>query len=423
MKQIHRTCAAIAASLMLLMTACASKPPTVVPEPQTLTVQTLPKATAPPLSPTETPEPTATPSATPKPTTSPTAKPTATPTPKPKATVKPATLTPEKEEEILKEPVQEESKNEDNTIQQSRPTPPPVVDSVPTPSPTKEPAKTPTPTKTPKPTASPSATPKPGASPSPTPKPTPTPSPTPDPSYTGWVSGPNGDSYLVAGKPITGWQSIGGRRYFFDESGILQSRTGIDVSSYQGSINWQKVAADDISFAFLRIGGQYYRQEGGFYKDSYFESNYSGATKAGLDVGVYFFSQAITPQEAQEEALWVVAQLKGRGLDLPIVYDLEDPAADSRFHLANLNRQEVTDLCTAFCETIEANGYDAMVYTNPDWIRNRLDINQLSQYPLWIAHYTTAKEPSAPSWWRSWQYTSVGKVSGINGSVDMNVMR
>lgn len=227
---------------------------------------------------------------------------------------------------------------------------------------------------------------------------------------------------MVKGKPITGSQIIGGRRYIFSSSGVLQTRLGIDVSSYQKAINWKSVASDGISFAFLRIGGQYYRQSGGFYKDNYFEQNYTGAKNAGIDIGVYFFSQAITPEEAKEEALWVVAQLKGRGLQLPIVYDLEDPANDSRFHLANLNRQEVTDLCKAFCETIEANGYDAMVYTNPDWIRNKLYLDQLSSYPLWLANYTQASMPSGSDSWKAWQYTSSGTVKGISGGVDMNIM-
>lgn len=364
------------------------------------------------------PETEATPS--PTPTVAPTATPSPSPasSPTPKATIKPQVLTEEKKEEILEKPVQKPSQEEDQVIQESKPTPPPIVDTVPTPAPTSAPTATPTP----KPTAA--STPKPGATPSPTPTPVPTstPKPTPDPSYTGWYTTSQGTQYLVQGKPITGSQIIGGRRYIFSSTGILKTRLGIDVSSYQGSINWNSVANDGISFAFLRIGGQYYRQEGGFYKDNYFEKNYTGAQNAGLDTGVYFFSQAITPEEAREEALWVVAQLKGRGLQLPIVYDLEDPADDSRFHLANLNRQQVTELCLAFCETIEANGYDAMVYTNPDWIWNRLYLDQLSSYPLWLAHYTSAALPSASDNWKAWQYTSSGSVKGINGKVDMNVM-
>ena len=183
------------------------------------------------------------------------------------------------------------------------------------------------------------------------------------------------------------------------------------------------MANDDISFAFLRIGGQYYRKEGGFYRDTYFDKNYTDATANGVDIGVYFFSQAITPEEAQQEALWVINQLNGRPLDLPVVYDLEDPAADSRFHLANLSRQQVTDLALAFCETIEANGYKAAVYTNPNWIQNTLYLDQLLQYPLWLAHYTTNLLPSGTDNWLWWQYTSSGTVDGILGKTDLNVIR
>lgn len=412
--------AVLAACCLVGTTGCVSADMnTMAPLP---IVTTAAEDLAPSLLPEGTPSPSPETEATPSPT--PTVAPTATPSPSPassptpKATIKPQVLTEEKKEEILEKPVQKPSQEEDQVIQESKPTPPPIVDTVPTPAPTSAPTATPTP----KPTAA--STPKPGATPSPTPTPVPTstPKPTPDPSYTGWYTTSQGTQYLVQGKPITGSQIIGGRRYIFSSTGILKTRLGIDVSSYQGSINWNSVANDGISFAFLRIGGQYYRQEGGFYKDNYFEKNYTGAQNAGLDTGVYFFSQAITPEEAREEALWVVAQLKGRGLQLPIVYDLEDPADDSRFHLANLNRQQVTELCLAFCETIEANGYDAMVYTNPDWIWNRLYLDQLSSYPLWLAHYTSAALPSASDNWKAWQYTSSGSVKGINGKVDMNVM-
>lgn len=416
--------AVLAACCLVGTTGCVSADMnTMAPVPiVTTAAEDLAPSLLPEGTPSPSPETESTPS--PTPTVAPTATPSPSPTPSPtpQATIKPQVLTEEKKEEILEKPVQKPSQEEDQVIQESKPTPPPIVDTVPTPAPTAAP--TPTPTPTPRPTATP--TPKPGATPSPTPEATPTftptPTPTPDPSYTGWYTTSQGTQYLVQGKPITGSQIIGGRRYIFSSTGILQTRLGIDVSSYQGSINWNRVANDGISFAFLRIGGQYYRQEGGFYKDNYFEKNYTGAQNAGLDTGVYFFSQAITPEEAREEALWVVAQLKGRGLQLPIVYDLEDPANDSRFHLANLNRQQVTELCLAFCETIEANGYDAMVYTNPDWIWNRLYLDQLSSYPLWLAHYTSAALPSASDNWKAWQYTSSGSVKGINGKVDMNVM-
>ena len=446
MNRFRKTAAtALAVCFLMGATGCASSDiETLSPILYTVTAteELAPSSSAP--SPTPSASPTASPSPSPSPT--PTPSPTATPTPK--ATVKPQVLTEEKKEEILEKPIQNPSEEEDEVVQQSKPTSPPIVDTVPTPAPTVKPTATPTPTptpkptptSTPKPTATPTAKPSPGTTPTtkpdasstpkptakptakPTPKPTPKPEPTPDPSYTGWFTNSQGTFYMVSGKPITGSQIIGGRRYIFNNSGVLQTRLGIDVSSYQKSINWNSVASDGISFAFLRIGGQYYRQEGGFYKDNYFEQNYTGAKNVGIDIGVYFFSQATTPEEAKEEALWVVAQLKGRGLQLPVVYDLEDPASDSRFHLANLNRQEVTDLCKAFCETIEANGYDAMVYTNPDWIRNKLYLDQLSSYPLWLAHYTQASMPSASDSWQAWQYTSSGTVKAISGKVDMNVM-
>lgn len=398
MKHYYKTAAFLTAALIGL-TGCSSPQPVMQLSPveQTTPVQS---SSAPDhtLSPTSTPvsSPTPTPKATFSPTPKPTSRPTSIPSSTPAPTRKPVVLTEEKKEELNRLPVKEESKQEDTVIQESRPTAPPMIDTVP--SPNKNPSSTS----------------------SPTPMITPAPS---FPTQTGWYENQKGQYYLVEGIPITGWQVISGRRYHFGEDGIRTSRTGIDVSSYQGTINWKKVTNDDISFAFLRIGGQYYRKEGGFYSDTYFEKNYTGATTNGVDIGVYFFSQAITPEEAQQEALWVINQLNGRPLDLPIVYDLEDPAADSRFHLANLNRQQVTDLALAFCETIQANGYEAAVYTNPSWIRNTLYLDQLLQYPLWLAHYTTNLLPSGSDSWTWWQYTSSGTVDGISGKTDLNVIR
>lgn len=413
MKCYYKT-AVFLTSALIGLTGCSTSQPVMQPFPakQTISIQSssVPDHT---LSPTSTPvsSPTPTPKATSKPTSRPTSIPSSTPAP----TRKPVVLTEEKKEELNRLPVKEESKQEDTIIQESRPTPPPIIDTVP--SPNQKPSFTPSPS----PTKNPSAT----LTPSPTltPQPSPTPTASGFPIQTGWYENQKGQYYLVDGAPITGWQIISGRRYYFKEDGVRTSRTGIDVSSYQGTINWKKVANDDISFAFLRIGGQYYRKEGGFYSDTYFEKNYAGATTNGVDIGVYFFSQAITPEEAQQEALWVINQLNGRPLDLPVVYDLEDPAADSRFHLANLSRQQVTDLALAFCETIEANGYKAAVYTNPNWIQNTLYLDQLLQYPLWLAHYTTNLLPSGTDNWLWWQYTSSGTVDGILGKTDLNVIR
>lgn len=425
MKHYYKT-AAFLTSALISLTGCSSPQPVMQLSPveQTTPVQS---SSAPDhtLSPTSTPvsSPTPTPKATSSPTPKPTSRPTSIPSSTPVPTRKPVVLTEEKKEELNRLPVKEESKQEDTVIQESRPTVPPMIDTVPSPNKNSSSTSSPTPmiTPSPSPTKSPSAT----LTPSPTltPRPSPTPTAPSFPTQTGWYENQKGQYYLVEGIPITGWQVISGRRYHFGEDGIRTSRTGIDVSSYQGTINWKKVTNDDISFAFLRIGGQYYRKEGGFYSDTYFEKNYTGATTNGVDIGVYFFSQAITPEEAQQEALWVINQLNGRPLDLPIVYDLEDPAADSRFHLANLNRQQVTDLALAFCETIQANGYEAAVYTNPSWIRNTLYLDQLLQYPLWLAHYTTNLLPSGSDSWTWWQYTSSGTVDGISGKTDLNVIR
>ncbi len=197
-----------------------------------------------------------------------------------------------------------------------------------------------------------------------------------------------------------------------------ESMLGVDVSRFQGSINWTKAAKAGISFAIIRIGGRGYGEEGALYLDSKAQKNYTGAKKAGLQVGVYFFSQAVIPEEAREEAAYVLDAIKDWELDLPIVFDWEKMGADSR--TADITTEELIPITKAFCETITDAGHRAMVYFNPDQARDVAYLEALLDYGFWLALYS--QEMTFPYRVDIWQYTNKGKVPGFSKNVDLNLM-
>lgn len=187
---------------------------------------------------------------------------------------------------------------------------------------------------------------------------------------------------------------------------------GIDVSSYQGNPDWAKVAKSGIKFTILRI-----HQKTGV--DISFEYNYKGCKSNGILIGGYKYSYALTPAQAIDEAEDVIAALNGRGLDFPVFYDLE--WSNQR----KLGKQEIDNIAIAFLTRIKKAGYKVGIYCNLDWYNNVLS-DALKQYDCWIARYPASDNGSVqerlrPSVGVGWQYSSKGKVPGINGSVDMNV--
>lgn len=190
---------------------------------------------------------------------------------------------------------------------------------------------------------------------------------------------------------------------------------GIDVSSWQETINWTKVKAAGVEFAILRCA---YRgvSTGKLVKDGYFTSYIKGAKAAGIQVGVYIFSQAITVEEALEEADFMLNLVKGYDIDLPLVFDLEHYPG-GRFSNAKLSKRTVTDMCNAFCERVEAAGYESMIYFNPSNLTNDVYPNEIGR--LWLAHYTTKTSYTARNY-EYWQCTSEGAVNGISGAVDLD---
>ena len=213
--------------------------------------------------------------------------------------------------------------------------------------------------------------------------------------------------------------SEGRMEYYSD--GELSSYFGIDVSSHQGDINWDAVRSDGVEFAILRIGVRGYAEEGNIKLDDKFEQNYEGARNAGVDLGVYFYSQAISVDEAVEEAKFILDNLKGRTLEYPVVFDWEpvdtyDPDVPPRTE--DVMPGTLTLAAQAFCETIKDAGYDAMIYTNKKMAYIKYDLRMLESYPKWLALYTD--EMTYYYDFDMWQY-GFGNVDGVDGDVDLNI--
>lgn len=197
-----------------------------------------------------------------------------------------------------------------------------------------------------------------------------------------------------------------------------ETTIGIDVSSHQGEIDWERVAASGVEFAMIRLGYRGYGSEGTLNLDPYFEQNLAGARAAGLKVGIYFFSQAITVEEAYEEAAFVLEHLDGEALDYPLAYDWE-PISGVGARTDGLDSVTLTDCALTFCHMAELAGYTPMVYYNNPVGYGRYDLSRLTDYDVWFAQY--ASRPTMYYDYRIWQYTSSGTVPGIDTRVDMNI--
>lgn len=195
------------------------------------------------------------------------------------------------------------------------------------------------------------------------------------------------------------------------------SRLGIDVSQHQGTIDWVAVKEAGVSFVIIRIGGRGYGPEGSIYFDDLAQSYYEGAKAAGLDVGAYFFSQAITETEAVEEATFVLEQTQHWEMAMPVVYDWEQ--LDGKTRTSDIDPRTLTDCMKAFCKTIEDGGRSVMLYFNPDHAQSMFYIEEMAQYDFWLAYYTQWMD--YPYKVDMWQYTNQGSVPGIDTDVDINL--
>ncbi len=201
---------------------------------------------------------------------------------------------------------------------------------------------------------------------------------------------------------------------------LPQGTLGIDVSKYNKDIDWMRVRASGIEFAIIRAG---YRgsSSGVLVEDPYFRQNLAGAKAAGVRIGVYFFTQAITPDEAREEAEAVASLVNASDLALPVFLDVESSGNSSGGRADPLDKATRTEIVRVFCESAESLGYRAGVYANKTWMNNKLDMSVLAPFTKWLAQYR-AGGPTYDGDYSIWQYTSSGAVDGIVGRVDMNVM-
>lgn len=208
-----------------------------------------------------------------------------------------------------------------------------------------------------------------------------------------------------------------GFKYYIDEAGRV-SRTGIDVSYFQDNIDWTKVKNAGVDFVMLRLGFRGYGEEGKLVVDEKFHQYIKEAQDAGLDTGVYFFSQAVNVEEAIEEAEFVHQECKEYELTCPVAFDTEKIKNDAA-RTDDLNPDELTDITIAFCEKIKEYGYEPMIYANAKWLTTKLQLEHLTDYPVWYADYQA--NPLYPYSFEMWQYTERGQVDGIEGNVDLNI--
>ena len=209
------------------------------------------------------------------------------------------------------------------------------------------------------------------------------------------------------------WLKINGAWYYFDSSGYWVddnthesgSLKGIDVSAWQGKIDWQAVKNDGIQFAFVRIG------HGAHVLDTYYSQNMKGAQEAGIPVGVYMYSTAKNEAEAIADAQFVIRNMEGYLVSYPVVIDLEDASQDS------LSKYQLGRIAKVFCDEVRAAGYTPMLYCNENWYKNRIDVSQITDVEKWIARWNVRYDTSIPR--GIWQ-SGVGRIQGVNTNVDID---
>ena len=237
--------------------------------------------------------------------------------------------------------------------------------------------------------------------------------------YTGWQQ-LDGYTYYFDkdGKKVTGEQVIQGAKYTFNSDGTLNTGSGvlgIDVSKWNGNIDWAAVKNSGVSYVIIRCG---YRGSttGALIEDPMFRQNIQGASNAGIKVGIYFFTQAVNEVEAVEEASMVLGLIKGYNISYPVFLDVEPSGGRAD----GISVETRTAVCNAFCQTIQNSGYKAGIYANKTWFNEKINTPALTGYKIWLAQYA-----ATPSYTRTkydmWQYSSTGRIGGIGTNVDMNI--
>ena len=243
------------------------------------------------------------------------------------------------------------------------------------------------------------------------------------PGDLGWREIDGQTFYLDSrGRPLTGLRQIGGKLYYFNLHGVRADALGIDVSYHNLGVNWPAVKAQGVDFVILRLG---YRgwETGLLWDDVRFRQNLEGVKAAGLALGVYVYSTAVSAEEAVQEAQLVLARLGGVRLEYPVFFDIEQSGDYPQGRADRLDKVRRAETVHAFCRTIEAGGYRAGVYSGQNFLKNHIDYDSIAQYTIWLASYTKDnKLPDFDRRYDMWQFTDRGAVNGIRGLVDMNAV-
>lgn len=205
---------------------------------------------------------------------------------------------------------------------------------------------------------------------------------------------------------------------YYSENGRPASKEGVDVSSYNGEIDWEAVKESGVDFAMIRIGGRGYGDEGVLYPDDMAINNLTQAKEAGIDVGVYFFSQAISAEEAAEEADYVNELLGDIKLDYPVAFDWEI-IKDDDARTDSVGAYTLTECAIAFCDRIKEHGYTPIIYSPSSELYFKYDLSRLSDIDIWYCEYSNY--PEFYYEFSMWQYSKSGIVDGIDGEVDLNL--
>lgn len=204
-------------------------------------------------------------------------------------------------------------------------------------------------------------------------------------------------------------------KYF--EEGTKISYMGVDVSKYNEFVDYNKLRKAGVEFVMIRLGARGYGS-GQLSVDEYFFDNIKGATDAGLDVGVYFYSQAVTEAEALEEAQTVISNLEGYELTYPVAFHMELVSGDTS-RVEVLTREEKTNIAKIFLDAVREAGYKPMLHGTKEWFIKKLDLTKLADYDIWLAQEKDV--PDYPYRFGMWQYTKEGKIDGISGKANLDI--
>lgn len=236
----------------------------------------------------------------------------------------------------------------------------------------------------------------------------------------GWQNIQGKTYYFRNSQAVTGWNQIDGLQYYFNGDGSLGSHLVIDVSTYNGDIDWNRVKEAGIDYAIIRVGYRGY-ETARLVKDKRFDTNMSNATAAGVKVGAYIVTQAVNTNEDVEEASFIISSCSGYNVSLPLAIDVES-AGNGSGRGDKISVAERTAVINAFVQTIRGAGYSAMVYANKDWMTNRINAGGLaSGSTVWLAQYRSSCTYGGS--YQMWQFTESGSIPGISGNVDMSAWK